>query len=94
MCESCPFRHGNDQEFGAVITSLKKFKGDKTPASARESKAARFRVKAERLFTGEFCCHHSVYDADMSVKSNHHWKQCRGAAEYFRGNFHPHTHTP
>lgn len=84
MCASCPFREGNDQAFGDILTRIKKKHGERRPATAREITTARAKVKFDRLFSGEFCCHNTVYDAQMNVQRRGHWKQCAGAAAHFR----------
>lgn len=87
-CVSCPFREGNDEEFGAVCERLRDsednpFRGmpltkEDAVANARES----IREQTARL--GDFSCHCTVYNADMTQKPRSEWRQCPGASEHYR----------
>lgn len=86
-CVSCPFREGNDLEFGEIIRRLRlmqtgqKFSG---PVTAEEVAYARNSVRKELEFSGEFMCHGTVYDEHMRQKPSAGFRQCAGAARCYR----------
>lgn len=85
QCASCPFRIGNDEEFRAILTKLRASKG--LPGEITKSQAVRSRamIHDDCANQGEFRCHHSVYNPDMTIKSVSEHRQCLGATKWFRG---------
>lgn len=80
-CSSCPFRDGNDKEFGAIMQKLADSAGIDAEVSVHESRG---RIKAEVEHQGDFLCHGSVYDKKMGKRPQVEHRQCPGAADYFR----------
>lgn len=85
QCASCPFRAGNDAEFGAVVAKLKKKAGVTGPVTTEEIEHARKQVKDDLLHTGDFACHGTVYHDDMSLKEPGGRRQCPGATAFWKG---------
>lgn len=82
QCVSCPFRDGNDKEFGAICSKLVGGGTKKKVTKAQVAKArAQIRDEATRL--GDFACHCTVYDADMNLKPHSERRQCPGATKHF-----------
>lgn len=81
QCTSCPFRDGNNVEFGAIVQRLCAIVGE--PFSALNIESARQRIRAEATQFGDFICHHTVYNTDMSLKSDGAQRQCPGASATF-----------
>lgn len=79
QCVSCPFRSGNDKEFGEVISRLQKGQ----PATTGQILHARVQLKIETSQFGDFSCHQSAYDKKMKVKPHREHKQCPGASANF-----------
>ena len=82
QCPSCPFRDGNHDEFGEVVKQLCKANGRKYARIVAAE--ARFKIRDEALTFGDFSCHHTVYNEDMSTKPQTEWRQCPGATKYFK----------
>lgn len=85
QCPSCPFREGNDKEFGAICMSLASLHQEEYPAPLA---VARRRIQEEVARFGDFICHCSAYNGDMSLKVTKENRQCPGATKWFK------THPP
>lgn len=94
-CASCPFRQGNDDEFGEVVNRLRKANGmGKLPFHIPEGRRVLddVRLSLEREVEehgGEFVCHQTAYrldDDDMKMRDEAAWRQCAGAARHYRGD--------
>jgi|GEM_PF-2100954 hypothetical protein len=86
-CASCPFREGNDAEFAVIVNRLRKHEGLKPVVPHGSTvKQVRSKVRVELLMlgTGEFHCHCTAYNEDMTSKPLHAHRQCAGAAEWYR----------
>lgn len=82
QCASCPFRTGNDAEFGEVIKRLCASAGERmTKATAP---LARLRLMEETKVMGDFICHQSAYDKDMNLRAPEENRQCPGATRHYR----------
>jgi hypothetical protein len=86
QCASCPFKEGNDREFGVVAGKLL-LKAKPTKA---QIKKVRDNVKADlaRMGSGDFICHMTVLDINdpygkKKPESEH--RQCAGATKFWRG---------
>ncbi len=82
QCASCPFREGNDAEFGAVMRKLAKANGVRTRVDVG---GARFMVHREVEQMGDFICHQTAYDKDMKLRDASEHKQCPGATRHHKG---------
>ncbi len=80
QCASCPFRTGNDAEFGRIVARLL----ERAP-TAVEIQYARLEVLKDLRHTGDFMCHGTVYTDDMCLQDETNWRQCPGASACFRG---------
>lgn len=80
QCASCPFRKGNDKEFGEVMQRLANSVGMDVKNNVRES---RRRVLADAENTGDFMCHGTVYTKDMERRPQSDYRQCPGASAHF-----------
>lgn len=87
QCASCPFRTGNDKEFGEVIARLREKLEMSPTVTANDIRHARFcvRIDAEH---GDFVCHHTAYDAKMNQRPQADFRQCAGATAAYRAR-HP-----
>lgn len=86
QCPSCPFRDGNDAEFGAIVqkfASLQAHRHIDGEDLRAETLVARARVKADVEQMGDFHCHCTAYDDEMNVKPLSEHRQCPGATRYF-----------
>ncbi len=87
QCASCPFRVGNDKEFGEVLARLR----SKFDMPGKITKAdighARLRVRFDSDH-GDFVCHHTAYDAQMNQRPSTDFRQCAGATAAYRAR-HP-----
>lgn len=85
QCASCPFRKGNDTEFGAVIQKLR----DKIGMPGKVTKScvdhSRKAIRIELQSSGDFACHHAAYDNDMNERPRTELRQCKGATMFFKG---------
>lgn len=83
QCVSCPFREGNDAEFGEVIGKLRKALGMAGEVTDQCVKHARKMVRLDLAAGGDFICHKTAYDAEMKMAGSEHHRQCKGATAYF-----------
>lgn len=84
QCPSCPFRSGNEKEFGEVLRKLTIANGDLSKMTKRKVCSARIQVYKDVEHRGDFMCHCSVYDENMKLKQKGEWRQCLGATEWFK----------
>lgn len=85
QCISCPFRTGNDKEFGDILKKLAIGLNHKRKVGPKTIIAARFRVKMECHEQGDFVCHGTAYEADVTTQRPvTEQRQCVGATEWFR----------
>jgi hypothetical protein len=84
QCASCPFLEGNTEQFKAICDRIAASSGE-GPVSLRQVAGARRRIRFEVLRNGDFYCHSSVYNADLSMRPTDEWLQCPGATRVFRG---------
>lgn len=84
QCVSCPFRAGNDKEFGKILDKLAELHGVKR----NSTKFSRLMVLQEATINGEFVCHYTAYNTDWSSKDQSEHRQCVGATQWFK------THAP
>ena len=87
QCGSCPFKLDNDEEFRQVLIALAKAKDEPTSRiTQRYANRQRGIIMHDmmQIGSGEFYCHKSVYNADMTEKPRHEWRQCKGAFDFFR----------
>jgi hypothetical protein len=82
QCKSCPFRKGNNKEFGEIIKKLGKSHGVDKPSVA----VARASVKMEATQIGDFVCHLTAYNPDMTLRPKSKNLQCKGATEWFKAH--------
>lgn len=82
QCPSCPFREGNHEEFGGIVRKLCKVEGKSYHPGRTELARAIIREDAESF--GDFACHHTVYNDDMSLKDLRERRQCPGATKWFK----------
>jgi len=82
QCTSCPFRTGNDAEFGDVIKRMCAASGE--PMTKTTALRARFMLKMETEQAGDFICHQSAYDKDMNLRDASENRQCPGATKHYR----------
>ena len=85
QCASCPFRAGNDAEFGAVVARLLGTK----KATKAQIKRTRDNVQHDVLMKmrPDFACHATAYDAEMDVRPISEHRQCPGATKAFQACF-------
>jgi hypothetical protein len=91
QCASCPFKQGNDKEFGSIVTALRK-KADAIgmsipPLDEETVDQARAAVIFDVIGpggTGDFACHATVYGPGMEIRPESEWRQCPGASEIWR----------
>lgn len=81
-CPSCPFRDGNDEAFGEMVRKLCIAFCGRYHKGAEE--IARLRLRFEVSHRGDFACHHTVYDDDMSLRNEKDHRQCPGATAWFK----------
>lgn len=82
QCASCPFRLGNDADFGAVVKRLCKKHG--MPFTEESTLNARSKIIQDSASNGDFACHATVYGTDMKVKPIGEHRQCPGSTKWFR----------
>lgn len=87
QCVSCPFREGNDAEFGEVIKKLCAASGE--PMTKTTAPIAKFMLREETKHVGDFICHQSAYDKDMNLRDAGEHRQCHGASKHYRGGGEP-----
>ena len=79
QCASCPFRKGNDDEFGVIVERLnKRYNADGTIEQVR------FSVQHEAKSNGDFACHQTAYSSDMELQPDREHRQCPGATAAFK----------
>lgn len=83
-CASCPFSKGNNEEWGAIVARLQKAHGMPVDTSGIAIFHARHSIEQDVTKRGDFNCHCSVFDEDMKLKPQSEWRQCAGAAEFYR----------
>jgi hypothetical protein len=83
-CRSCPFRANNNKEFGEVVTRLRNSFGMKGKASKMDIAFARFGIYDDVKKSGDFICHGTTYNVDMTRKDCSNHRQCAGATKYYR----------
>lgn len=85
QCASCPFRKGNNAEFGAVLNRIRTKAGMKGECSKRDVGKARLQVMVDVMDRGDFICHGTAYDAQMNQRPVTEFRQCPGATKFHRG---------
>lgn len=85
QCLSCPFREGNDAEFGAVLNKLRAASGIAGKSTTCDIAFARQGVRDDLSHSGDFVCHGTAYTPDMKPKPKEEWRQCPGATKFFKG---------
>lgn len=79
QCPSCPFRNGNDREFGAIVEKLNElYSADGTVEQVR------FSVRRDAKSNGDFACHQTAYTETMDLKPESERRQCPGATAAFK----------
>ena len=85
QCASCPFRKGNGRQFGVIVRKLANQWSTYVKIFCEpDTREARKKVKQDVARKGDFACHHTVYNDDMSHKDTSEFRQCPGATEYYR----------
>lgn len=87
-CASCPFAKGNDTEFGEIVRKLHIKEYGKPPDPKEFPKMirkARINIKMESAMLGDFICHQTAYNEDMSMRKWEEYRQCPGAAKIYKG---------
>lgn len=84
QCASCPFRIGNNAEFGAVVERLRAAEGIVGTLTKKIVGFARTALWMDAVRTGDFMCHCTVYDANMQIRPMADWRQCKGATHVYR----------
>lgn len=88
QCLSCPFRKGNDAEFGAFMAKIRKLNNVPEPKTEGDKFFATFfardKVHKDIATLGDFLCHHTVYTPEMQMTDQEQWRQCPGASVAFR----------
>lgn len=84
QCPSCPFRVGNDKEFGEVCSRLRNKDGLNGKVTKAIIRFARLALLMDMDKTGDFLCHQTAYDSDMNQRPQRDWRQCAGATKIYR----------
>ncbi len=84
QCASCPFRRGNDKEFGEIVRRI--CKSTKQRFSKFQVTFARGQIEIDCMDRIDFACHCTVYDDEMNLKSTQDRRQCPGASQFYRQN--------
>lgn len=90
QCKSCPFREGNDLDFGDVLNKLRVSAGKKSLRGwdvVSMAVQAKEQIREEVRLNGEFICHHTAYDASgdkLVNKKSESFRQCPGATKHHR----------
>jgi hypothetical protein len=82
QCPSCPFREGNEKEFGEIVQRLKAAQGPNPDLASEEH--ARAVICGEVRHRGDFLCHNTVYDAEMNFRPPGQRRQCPGATAFYK----------
>lgn len=83
-CASCPFRVGNDAEFGGVVKRLRDAQGITGPCTKRIVGFARASIMMDTRARGDFACHGTAYDTEMEMRPAAELRQCPGAAKFYK----------
>ncbi len=85
-CASCPFLEDNDAEFETLVKKLAAHNGEhiRPELVSLHVKVARERIEKDADEMGDFACHSTVYNEDMSLKPREQWQQCKGATEWHK----------
>lgn len=84
QCASCPFRFGNNEEFGAILNKLEKSCGLPGKVTKKQITQARIRIMSDVGSRGDFMCHLSAYTPEMKQRPRTEWRQCAGATRHYR----------
>ncbi len=85
QCASCPFRLDNHKEVVPIILRLRKMAGDnRQKVTPKDIMHFRMTVRMDQSEFGDFSCHGTVYNQDMTQKPQHEWRQCKGATEHYK----------
>lgn len=84
QCASCPFRNKNHKAWTAVVNRLAEASG----VEPNSPLIARAMIRGEASRFGDFICHCTAYNPDMTLRDPSEHRQCPGATEWFR------THLP
>ena len=83
-CASCPFRKDNEVEFGVIVGRLQKMFGVPVDMGRMAVFYARHTIEDDVRNRGDFYCHGTVYNKDMSERDPSERRQCKGASDYYR----------
>jgi hypothetical protein len=81
QCVSCPFREGNDEEFGEIIRKLAA--SHNVSHGGGDVAFARELVHSDATKAGDFVCHLSAYTSEMELRPVEERRQCPGATAHF-----------
>ena len=84
QCAGCPFRVGNDKEFGAIVRALKKKAGVTIGATVQQARAAVYMDVIGPGGSGDFICHSTAYGPGMELRHPSEHRQCPGASELWK----------
>lgn len=90
QCKSCPFREGNDFDFGEVLNKLRVTTGQKPLKGwglIGMAVNAKKQIRDEVTANGDFICHHTAYEASGKAlinKDPRAFRQCPGATKHHR----------
>lgn len=87
QCASCPFREDNNEAFACIVNRLRKTEGLRpVKPGSKVVKTARSKIRIDLLClgSGEFYCHGTVYNEDMTTKPISEYRQCAGATAFWR----------
>jgi hypothetical protein len=84
QCASCPFKDGNNEEFGRVMKTLA-VHHDIDPRTV-DVDESRYLVRKDVESMGDFICHETAYDFlnHMTMLPEARNKQCPGATKFHR----------
>lgn len=86
QCPSCPFRTGNNKEFGEIVNRLETSVGLPGRVTRRQIGSVRLRIMSDVGQRGDFACHLTAYNPDMTRKPTSEFRQCKGATEFYRNS--------
>lgn len=81
QCASCPFRHGNNAEFGTIVKKV--CESSRVKFTKKKIANARMSIRIECNDRIDFACHNTVYESDMSLKDRSEHRQCVGATDFY-----------
>lgn len=85
QCPSCPFRQGNDKEFGEIMSKLRTRFGLSPKITRSQIAFARFTAMKDVRKAGDFACHLTAYSSDMqTMRCPSEQRQCPGATTLYR----------